>query len=180
MFLGNIETSFSWKDGSVSAASLTFNSFHPWLNGLKEENGHPGFFKVDRGSDKNISDFDYIPEGRIFHNNLKSEKRKTSEHTSNRSVEFDNEFIEITVSTPNKLRVYPKISNWIQGLGSSPFIRQCESLQSSTITSSYCSFDNDNNKNDGNNRNNINNHINCDESVNRHRASKHWIEGKYF
>ena len=134
---------------------------------------------MERGSDKNVSDFDNIPEGHIFQNNMKNERRKSSGHTSNRSVEFDNEFIEITVSTPNKLRVHPKISNRIQGLGSSPLIRQCESLQSSTITSFYCSFDNDNSKNNGNNRNNINNHINCDESVNRHKASKHWIEGNF-
>ena len=181
--LGNVETSFSWRGGSISAALITFNTFHPWLKGLKEEDEHPGFFKVEKvekGSYRNITDFDNIGERNIIDSKNKKTKQKLFESISNSSGDIDNRVIEIIVSTPNKLRVLPDISNRIQGLGSLPFLRQCNSLPSSTILSYYCSYNNNNNsENDGNDRNSIKNHINCDELFHSHRSSRLWIEGNF-
>jgi hypothetical protein len=47
---GDIDVSFTWRDGDVAAANLLFRAPHPWLRGVSEDKWKTGFFSAKTGS----------------------------------------------------------------------------------------------------------------------------------
>ena len=202
-FPGNIETSLSWRQGIITAAVITFNSVHPWLRGLKEEENHPGFFGV-RGEEKSLFrnrakensikggaievNDDVADRGHLHHNN--SKKNRLSQYANQKSLR--NRSVEISISSPNRLKIIASILDNLADMSSSSSsssfsssslpspVRQCEFLLSPSDLSVYCtklgSFSKD--KKDDLNRKesrDLRYREICDQSI--HDLSNHWIEG---
>ena len=88
--------SFTWRAGQVTSAALTFNSYHPWLAGQKENSARPGFFRSKVPSGQMM--------GEVAHGTMRN---SNSSGTAGRALNtggYRSAFV--TLSSPNGLRMY--------------------------------------------------------------------------
>ena len=86
--------SFTWRAGQVTSAAFTFNSYHPWLAGQKEDNSRPGFFRSKVPSGQKMGD--------VAHGTMRN-----SSGTAGRALNTgDYRSASVTLSSPNGLRMY--------------------------------------------------------------------------